>query len=164
MSSLRSLAVVTVLAAGWMVGGRAYGTDTRLRAIDPPSLPPPHGYSHVVVAPPGQAVSISGQVALDPAGNLVGAGNFARQCRQAFTNLGLALKSVGLGFEDLTRTDMYITDASDLPALRACRAQFLPASHAPASTLVVVKSLYRPDLLIEVAADAVLPAGGTQGQ
>lgn len=162
MSSLRSLAVVSVLAIGLMICGCASGTDTRSRAIDPPSLPPTHGYSHVIVAPPGQEVSISGQVALDQKGNLVGAGDFAKQCSQAFTNIGLALKSVGLGFEDLTRTDMYITDASHLSQLRDCRARFLPASHAPASTLVVVKSLYRPDLLIEVAASAVLPGGRHQ--
>lgn len=130
-----------------------------LRAINPPALPPAHGYSHVVIAPPGRMVSISGQVAMDRAGKVVGAGDFRAQCVQVFENLRTALRSAGLDFRDVVRTDMYVTDLDHLDVLREVRAHYLPADAPATSTLVKVDALFRPGLMIEVAAEAVLPAG-----
>ena len=59
------------------------------QAISSPALPPAHGYSHVIVAPPGRMVSISGQVAMDRDGKVVGEGDFRAQCVQVFENLRL---------------------------------------------------------------------------
>jgi enamine deaminase RidA (YjgF/YER057c/UK114 family) len=123
--------------------------------LNPDSMPPASGYSHVVVAPPGRLVSISGQVALDKSGNLVGAGDFEAQCVQVFENLKSALASVGLTFTDVIRTDHYITDIEHLPVLREVRSRYLPAQNRPASTLVQVDSLFRPDLMVEVSVDAI---------
>jgi enamine deaminase RidA (YjgF/YER057c/UK114 family) len=127
------------------------------RTLSPPSLPPTRGYSHVVIAPAGRRAVISGQVSVDSLGAVVGKGDFRAQCIQVFENLGRALRSVGAGFEDLVRTDMYVTDLAQLDILREVRARYLPAEHPPASTLVRVVALYRPELMIEVAAEAVLP-------
>ena len=63
-------------------------------ASNPPDLPPATGYSHVVVAPKGRLVVISGQVALDSQGNLVGGDDFEKQCIQVHENLSRALASV----------------------------------------------------------------------
>jgi len=129
------------------------------QAINPAALPPSHGYSHVIVAPPGRMVSISGQVAMDRDGKVVGEGDFRAQCVQVFENLRVALDSAGLDFSDVVRTDMYVTDLRHLDVLRDVRAQYLPADTPATSTLVKVDALFRPELMIEVAAEAVLPAG-----
>jgi enamine deaminase RidA (YjgF/YER057c/UK114 family) len=130
-----------------------------LQAIDPPSLPAAHGYSHVVIAPEGRLVSISGQVAMDRTGKVIGEGDFRAQCVQVFENLRVALQSAGLDFKDVVRTDMYVTDLRHLDVLRDVRAHYLPADAPATSTLVKVDALFRPGLMIEVAAEAVLPAG-----
>jgi enamine deaminase RidA (YjgF/YER057c/UK114 family) len=144
--------------AGLFLAGAVQARD-RLQAIDPPQLPPAHGYSHVVIAPPGRMVSISGQVAMDREGRLVGQGDFRAQCVQVFENLRVALDSAGLDFGDVVRTDMYVTDLSQLDVLREVRSHYLPADAPATSTLLKVDALFRPGLMIEVAAEAVLPAG-----
>lgn len=137
--------------------GVAHGQSTGLQTVNPPTLPPAHGYSHVVIAPPGRLVSISGQVAIDSLGNVVGVGDFKAQCVQVHENLSQALRSVGLTFEDVVRTDMYVTDLSYLSALRECRARYLPVEDPPTSTLLKVDALFRPELMLEIAVEAVLP-------
>ncbi len=128
--------------------------------INPGSLPPPSGYSHVVIAPAGRRVLISGQVAVDSLGAVVGAGDFRAQCIQAFENLGRALESAGASFADVVATSTYVTDLSQLATLREIRARYLPKEGPPTSTLVQVVALYRPELMIEIAAEAVLPGAG----
>ena len=144
---------VAMLVMPDVAGAQAAGR----RALNPPSLPPPRGYSHIVIAPAGRRAVISGQVSVDSLGSVVGVGDFRAQCIQVFENLGRALRSVGAGFEDLVRTDMYVTDLAHLDVLREVRARYLPAEDPPASTLVRVVSLHRPELMLEIAAEAVLP-------
>jgi enamine deaminase RidA (YjgF/YER057c/UK114 family) len=127
------------------------------RRSNPPTLPPASGYSHVVVAPAGRLVVISGQVALDAKGNLVGPGDFEKQCIQVHENIQAALASLGLGFKDVIRTDNYITDRKHLPVLRKVRSRYLPDAQPPASTLLVVDGFFRPDLLVEISVEAVIP-------
>jgi len=150
------LALIGIL---WTLGvpGALHGQVTKRQVINPPSLPPPRGYSHVVIEPAGRRVSISGQVAVDSLGAVVGAGDFRAQCVQVFENLRRALKSAGATFADVVSTNMYVTDLSQLAVLREVRARYLPAGAPPASTLVQVVALYRPELMIEVAVEAVLP-------
>ncbi|MEI7035873.1 RidA family protein [Fulvimonas yonginensis] len=145
--------------AGLIAAGSVHAQAAR--AIDPPQLPPAHGYSHVVIAPPGRLVSIAGQVAMDSQGRVVGAGDFRAQCVQVFENLRTALRSAGLDFRDVVRTDMYVTDLGQLAVLREVRAHYLPADAPATSTLVKVDALVRPELMIEVAVDAVLPDSRT---
>jgi enamine deaminase RidA (YjgF/YER057c/UK114 family) len=109
-----------------------------------------------VVAPDGRTVYIAGQVAVDSAGRLVGGTDFRAQAEQVFANLQQALESVGAGFGDVAKTTIFVTDMSQLPALREVRAKYLDPDRPPASTLVQVAGLARPELLLEVEAVAVL--------
>ena len=96
---------------------------------------------------------------MDSLGNVVGAGDFRVQCVQVFQNLDRALRSAGASWADVVATNMYVTDLSHLDDLREIRARYLPAQAPPASTLVQVVALVRPELMIEVAIEAVLPPG-----
>lgn len=127
-----------------------------LRYINPPSLAKPTGYTHVVVAPDGRTVYVAGQVALDSTGQLVGPGDFRRQAEQVFRNLQRGLASVGGTLDDIAKTTTFLTDAKHIPALREVRSKHLGLKNSPASTLLVVSSLARPEFLIEVEAVAVL--------
>jgi 2-iminobutanoate/2-iminopropanoate deaminase len=128
------------------------------RYINPPGLATPTGYTHVVVAADRRTVYVAGQVALDSTGKLVGAGDFRAQAEQVFANLRRALASVGASFADVVKSTTFITDAKQVPALRQVRTRYLDPKHLPASTLLVVSALARPELLIEIEVVAVLKA------
>lgn len=126
------------------------------RYINPPSLVKPNGYTHVVVAPDGRTVYVAGQVAFDSTGQLVGGNSFQAQAERVLQNLRRALESVGGSLDDVAKTTTYVTDQKNVAALREIRAKYLDQAHPPANTLVVVSSLARPDLLIEIEAVAML--------
>lgn len=126
------------------------------RFINPPSLVKPTGYTHVVVAPDGRTVYIAGQVALDSTGQVVGPDDFKAQAERVFQNLRRALASVGGSLDDVAKTTTFITDLKHVPALREVRTKYLDSARPPANTLLVVSSLARPELLIEVEAVALL--------
>ncbi len=148
-SALVLLALLPCMAA-------AQGTGPRF--INPKGLAQPTGYTHLVIAPDGRTVYIAGQVALDSAGKVVGKGDFAAQAEQVFRNLQLALESVGGSTADLVKTTTFVTDIGNLAALREVRTRYLARNRPPASTLVAVSSLARPELLIEIEGVAVLRA------
>lgn len=125
--------------------------------LNPPGLAAPAGYSHVVVAPAGRTVYVAGQMATDASGRLVGGADFGAQAEQVFANLKTALDAAGATFGQVVRLDMYVTDIGQLKALRAARDKYIDAKHAPASTLVEVRRLVRPDALLEIGAVAVVP-------
>jgi enamine deaminase RidA (YjgF/YER057c/UK114 family) len=127
---------------------------------DIPDVAPGPGYSHAVVAS-GRLAFVAGQVAVDAGGRLVGQGDLAAQTRQALANLQNVLAALGGGWSDVVRLGWYVTDVADLQTVRDIRDQFLrPAlgdKPNPASTLVQVASLFRPEFLIEVDAVVALP-------
>jgi enamine deaminase RidA (YjgF/YER057c/UK114 family) len=129
------------------------------RHINPDAVSKPGAYTHVVEAS-GRIVFISGQVALDRDGNVVGAGDLAKQAEQVFQNLQACLASVGATFADVTKMTTFIVGyqaSRDRPVLGAVRQKYLPAQNPPASTLVGVQALASPDIMIEIEATAVLP-------
>jgi len=145
---------------GLMVTPTMLAAQTRPAAgqyINPAGLAPPTGFTQVIVAPAGRTVYIAGQVAFDSAGRVVGPGDFRAQAERVFANLDLALRSAGVTFADVVKTTTFVTDLSQLAVLREVRARYLDAARPPASTVVEVKSLVRPELLIEIEAVAVLP-------
>lgn len=103
----------------------------------------------------GRTIYIAGQVVLDDGGNLVGPGDFRAQVVQVFENLKARLEEGRATFQDVVKLNYYLTDALDLQALRDTRNRYLNAENPPASTLVVVKQLFREEFLIEVEAIAV---------
>jgi len=116
----------------------------------------PLGYSHIVEVRGGRTLYIAGQLALDREGNLVGRGDFRAQVQQVFENLKMRLEEGKASFNNVVKLNYYITDASDLLALREVRDSFVNTENPPASTLVVVKQLVREEYLVEVEAIAVV--------
>jgi len=127
--------------------------------LNPPTLLQPRGYTHVVtVEGGGKMVFISGQVAVDKDGKLVGPGDLKTQIRQAASNLKLALQAAGATSADLVKTNTYIVNykQADYSALREVRAELFPSGEPPASTLVGVTSLAVDGLMVEMEAIAVV--------
>lgn len=129
--------------------------------IDPDTVPPPPGgwYSHAarVDMGTGALLFVSGQVALDDDGDIVGPGDMERQAQQVFTLLGRLLADQGAGFGDVVSIRTFVTDMGLLPAYGAVRARHLPGP-PPTSTTVEVTRLVRPEALVEV--DLVAVTGG----
>jgi reactive intermediate/imine deaminase len=123
--------------------------------INPETMHTPTGYTHVVEVTAGRPIYIAGQVALDPAGVLVGPGDIRAQTRQVFDNLQAALHAVGASFDHVVKLTYYLVDAAQLPVVREVRDQYINTQQPPASTAVEVRRLVRDDLLIEVEAVAV---------
>ncbi|MEU5044194.1 RidA family protein [Streptomyces griseorubiginosus] len=126
---------------------------TRIPAPD--GVAPAAQYSHVVLGR-GRFVAISGQVALDANGELVGEGDAEAQARQVFENLRRCLAAAGASFDDVVKLTYFVTDLEDMPALRAARAEHIPDDRLPAASAVQVAGLVRPEFLMEVEAFAVL--------
>ena len=143
---------VLLLAAGTL-NAQAAGP----RFINPPGLSRPTGYTHVVLSPDGRTAYIAGQVAYDSTGAVVGGRSFEAQAAQVFANLATALGSVGATFRDVMKTTTYITDLENVAALREIRSRHFDAGHPPASTLIPVSTLARPELLLEIEAVAAVP-------
>jgi len=136
-----------------VVSGSAMQAQTPGRQfINPPGLTKPTGYTHVVVSADHRTAYIAGQVAVDSAGTVVGAGDFKAQAEQVFANLRTALASVGASFGDVVKTTTFVIDLKNLPTLREARARYFDASHPPANTLIPVSALARPGLLLEIEA------------
>jgi enamine deaminase RidA (YjgF/YER057c/UK114 family) len=125
--------------------------------INPEGVSQPTGYTHVVKGQ-GTMVFVSGQIAMDAQGNVVGAGDFETQARQVFENLKACLAAAGATFADVVKMTTFVVNYNPelRPALAAVRAAYLPQDKPPASTLVGVQALARPDLMIEVEAVAVV--------
>ena len=120
----------------------------------PAGLAPGPGYSHAVTGR-GRWVATAGQVALDEAGKLVGAGDLEAQARQVFANLDRALAAAGATFADVIKLNYYLTDITQLPAVRAIRDDYVDTARPPASTAVQVSALAMPGLEIEIEAWAI---------
>jgi enamine deaminase RidA (YjgF/YER057c/UK114 family) len=108
-------------------------------------------YSRLVRA--GDYVAVSGTTATDEHGLVVGAGQMYVQARQALANIRAALQRAGVSLHQVIRTRMFVTDiARYAEAARAHREFF--ADSPPATTMVEVRRLIHPDMLIEIEADA----------
>jgi enamine deaminase RidA (YjgF/YER057c/UK114 family) len=127
--------------------------------INPKGLAAPHGYTHVITTKPGKIVFISGQVAMDAQGHLVGKDDLRAQTKQVFENLKTALRASGATFDDVVKITWYVKGYNPqlLPILRDVRDEYVKKEAPPASTLVGVTSLFQDDYLLEVDAVAVIP-------
>ena len=112
-------------------------------------------YSHVVVASGEKMVFVSGQLARNKNGEIVGAGDMRAQIRQVGENLKNALEAAGATLDDLVRTTTFVTDIDEFFKHVDIRHDYLGVS-LPASTTVEVRRLSHPDLLVEIEAMAVL--------
>ena len=129
-------------------------TDREPAFASPSDLPAPAGYSHVVTIPAGRLVVTSGQVAIGPDGAVPG--GWEAQTRLVFQNLGRALAAGGAGWGDVVKLTFFVVAVDELATIRAVRDEFVDTAAPPASSLVQVAGLFRPDLLIEVEAMAAI--------
>jgi enamine deaminase RidA (YjgF/YER057c/UK114 family) len=100
---------------------------------------------------------MTGQVAWDGEGKLIGDGDCEAQIRQCFDNVEHILKAVGGRFEDMVSLTVYFLDAADLPAIQEVRAEKLKPDIAPASILIQTPGLVVPELLVELVPVAIIP-------
>lgn len=124
------------------------------RIVAPPFIHTTAGYSHAVQA--GNTLYIAGQVAVDPDGNVVGAGDIRAQVNQVWQNLKSVLGYAGGSADDIVKITVFTTDIAYRPAIAAARDAVFTHGRFPASTFLVVQSLARPELLVEIEAIAVL--------
>lgn len=107
-------------------------------------VPTPHGppaagpYSAAVRA--GDWVIVSGQIPIDPATNALVDGGIAAQATRALANLEAVLRDCGLGFGDVAKTTIYVTDLGEFPAVNEVYARAL-GKHRPARATVGVAAL-----------------------
>lgn len=125
-----------------------------MQRTNPASVHPPRGlYSHSIRVPAGaDLVFISGQVGVDETGTVMQGAR--QQARQVLTNLGRCLEAEGMTFSDIVRLTVYLTNEADIPAIREERLAFLGDKELPTATLLVVKGLAQPELLVEIDAIA----------
>jgi enamine deaminase RidA (YjgF/YER057c/UK114 family) len=126
-------------------------------AVNPPELWAPFGaFSMAVVQGDGRIVHLKGQVALDRDGRVVGAADMRAQVRQTLGNIRDVLAAMGGQMQDVISLVHYATDIDAFMQAGDIRETFF-AEPYPVTTTVQVERLYRPDLLIEIAAIAEIP-------
>ena len=106
----------------------------------------------------GNLLFISGVAPLDAEGRLVGGDDVAAQARQVFRNMEKVLKEAGIGFGDVLKVTVYLTDVSDRAAINPVRQEYFGAAR-PASTLIGVAALAVPGMKVEIEAVAGIPEG-----
>jgi len=104
----------------------------------------------------GNLIYVSGQVALDREGKLVGEGDIKAQTRRVLENVKTILGAAGAGLRDIVKLNSYITVASLYREFSEVRSEIF-GDHRPASTVVVVSALAFPGLMVEIEAIALKP-------
>ena len=118
----------------------------------------PGAYAQCVRA--GDALYLSGQVALDRNGDLVGRDDVAAQAEFIWEQIGTILREAGTDYRGIAKVTTYLRDMSAREVAMSVRKRFL-GDHVAASTLVGVSALARPEFLIEVEVIAVVGGGST---
>ncbi|ELS57307.1 RidA family protein [Streptomyces viridochromogenes] len=127
--------------------------------VNPPTLSPPTGFSHAVVAIGSRVVFLAGQTALDTDGKVVGE-TLQEQFERALTNLLTALAAAGGTPADLARVTVYATDVAAYRTRAAelgCIWRRLAGRDYPAMAVVEVVRLWDAQAMVELDGFAVLP-------
>ncbi len=133
-------------------------TDS-VQYINPDTAAPAQGlYSHVARVEAGTLYFIAGQLAVGGDGAVIGKGDFDRQFRQVFDNLGAVLRGLGLDFRDVAKFTTYLVHSQDIERFMRLRAELFPALFPaklyPPNTLLIVDRLVKEDFLLEIEAVA----------
>ena len=150
---------LTVSLAFWLLPTLAFAQSgaPHIKRTNPSTLSRPTGYTHVVeVSGPVKTIYISGQIAVDKDGNVVGANDMRAQAEQVFKNVEAALAAAGAKLTDVVKMNTFATDLTQIQAYRDVRTRYF-GDVTPASTLVQVVHLARPEYLLEVEVIAAVP-------
>jgi 2-iminobutanoate/2-iminopropanoate deaminase len=128
------------------------------RYLNPEGLKTQSYYTHGIVRE-GTPVFLTGQVAWDEHGELVGAGDIEAQMAQIWKNIGTAVKALGATLDDIVKIVTFSTSRDWLPAIHAERSKHFEAGRFPASTFVLVGGLVDPDMLVEIDVTVIVPHG-----
>lgn len=117
-----------------------------------------YGFSQIVVSKPEKMVFISGQVAWDENGNIVGENDLATQVQKAMDNLKKAMEAAGGTLEDIVMLRIYKVDyqQADSAIISAALLKYFGTVNPPASTWLSVQGLANADFMVEIEAQAVL--------
>lgn len=142
-----------------LISSVGFAQTNDIAFINPSSVSTPKGYSQAVTVDLGKSTMLilSGQVAFDKEGRLVGKDDITAQIQQVFTNIKNIVEAAGGSMKDVVKLNYYMTDVSQVQVLRNIRDKFVNTNHPPASTLVQVNKLFRDDILVEIEATAVIP-------
>jgi 2-iminobutanoate/2-iminopropanoate deaminase len=110
-------------------------------------------YSHVVVVEARKTIFVSGQLARDTRGEVVGKGDMRAQIRQTGENIKAALAAAGATLNDIVKTNTYVTDIEEFFKHTDVRMEYFGA--LPTSTTIEVRKLAHPDLMVEIEVVAV---------
>jgi len=117
------------------------------------------GYSRAVRV--GSHVFVAGTTSTDTDGNIVGKGDAAAQMRQVLANIERALTVSGARMIDVVRTRIFVTDIAQWEAIGRVHGEIFHTIR-PAATMVEVRRLIDPELLVEVEVDAIVGSGDAQ--
>lgn len=116
---------------------------------NPPAVPVAGKYSLGAEIPPGARIlHVSGQVGTDSKGRLQP--TFEKQAEQVWKNIAQVLKSAGMGYRDIVKVTVFLTDSRYIGPYRTVRDRFVKDMPYPASTLLVVAGLADPNMFVEV--------------
>ncbi len=125
----------------------------RIRVSSGTKWEPIVGYSRVVRV--GNTVHVAGTTATDSEGNIIGIGDATAQAHQAFKNIKWALESVGASLNDVVRTRIFVTDISKWEEIGRVHGEYFKDIR-PATTMVEVKRLINPEMILEIEVEAIL--------
>jgi enamine deaminase RidA (YjgF/YER057c/UK114 family) len=135
------------------------------KAVTPKKFGAPLGmYSHGMVAPGGEILVVAGQVGMGQGGEVAG-GDVVAQTKQALDNVRTVVEAAGCSMRDIVRLQTFLTHAEDIPGFMKARSEVFPSYFPdgvyPPNTLLIISSLVKPELLVEIEAMAVRPAKTT---
>lgn len=128
------------------------------RAINPPSLVKPSGYSHGIESNGGRTIYLAGQIAFDASGSIVGAGDIVKQFDKALANLREVLAAAGAEMTNIVRLLIFVKDKQEyqkhLKEIGSVYRNYF-GKYFPAMSLVEVSNLFEDEALIEIEGIAV---------